>query len=255
MTVHRAAARGFALNADSYANGRPDYPPALDRWLVDAVGLRPGTTVADLGAGTGKFVPRLRSTGAAIVAIEPGDAMRTRLMADFPEVDARSGTAEAIPLPDASIDAIVCAQAFHWFARPEALAEIARVLVPGGTLALVWNVRDESVPWVRKLTGLIDPYEGDAPRFRSGTWRTVFPAPGFGPLVESWFDHVHFGPPEQTIVDRFLSVSFVAALPEAERVRVAANLRALIAGEPELAGRGTIAFPYRTIACCCVRDR
>ncbi len=252
--IHDAAAQGFTANAGGYARGRPDYPAALDAWLRDAVGLGPGMTAVDLGAGTGKFVPRLQSTGAAVIAVEPVDAMRERLASDHPTVDVRPGTAEAIPLDNASVQAVVCAQAFHWFATPAAVAEIARVVAPGGVLALVWNIRDESVSWVRRLTGLITPYEGDAPRFHNGDWRRAFPAPGFGPLEESRFTHVHVGAPEQVIVDRFLSVSFIAALPAAERAVVEAQLRALIADEPELAGRDEIAFPYATLAYRSVRD-
>ena len=176
-SVHQAAASGFAATADVYARGRPDYPAALDAWLRDRVGLAPDRIAVDLGAGTGKFIPRLASTGAALIAVEPVDAMRSELARRFPHVDARAGTADALPLDGASLDAVVCAQAFHWFATPDAVAEIARVLRPGGILALVWNVRDESLPWVRRLTGLFSDYEGDAPRFHKGDWRRVFPAP------------------------------------------------------------------------------
>lgn len=248
MSVHTAAATGFSANADGYARGRPDYPAALDGWLRDHVGLDAGRTVVDLGAGTGKFVPRLEATGARIVAVEPVPAMLARLVAAYPTVDGRHGTAEAIPLEPATADAVVCAQAFHWFANAAALAEIARVLKPGGRLALVWNVRDESVPWVRRLTDIAARHEGDAPRHRSGEWRKAFPAPGIGPLDVRTFPHVHVGPPEQVIVDRFLSVSFIAALPDAERATVERALRELIAGEPDLAGRDTVAMPYRTVA-------
>ncbi len=246
--VHTAAATGFAANADGYARGRPDYPAALDAWLRDHLGLQPGRTVVDLGAGTGKFVPRLQATGARIVAVEPVPAMLSRLVAAYPSVDVRHGTAEAIPLEAATADAVVCAQAFHWFANAAALAEIARVLKPGGSLALVWNVREESLPWVRRLTAIAARYEGDAPRYRSGRWREAFPAAGFGPLDTQSFPHVHVGPPRQVIVDRFLSVSFIAALPEAERATVKRELQALIANEPDLAGRNPVAMPYRTVA-------
>ena len=252
--VHDVARAGFTADAAGYARGRPDYPVALDAWLRDAVGLGPATTVVDLGAGTGKFVPRLRSTGATVIAVEPVDAMRARLANDHPAVDARAGAAEAIPLADASVHAVVCAQAFHWFATPAAVAEIARVVAPGGVLGLVWNVRDESVPWVRRLTGIITPFEGAAPRFHRGDWRNVFPAPGFGPLEETRFAHVHVGTAEQVIVDRFLSVSFIAALPADERADVEARLRSLIAEEPALAGREEIAFPYATVAYRTVRS-
>ena len=251
-TVHDAAARGFAAAADAYVRGRPDYPPALDAWLRERVLPAPGKTVVDLGAGTGKFVPRLATTGARIVAIEPVAAMRARLGAAFPAVDVRDGTAEAMPLADASIDAVVCAQAFHWFATAAALAEIARVLRPGGVLGLVWNVRDESVPWVRRMTAVLEPYEGDVPGYR-GDWRRVFPAAAFGPLDECRFAHEHVGSPERVIVDRVLSVSFIAALPAAERVVVEGRLRELIAHEPVLAGREVVAVPYETVAFRAVR--
>jgi SAM-dependent methyltransferase len=121
--------------------------------------------VADVGAGTGKFTPLLAATGADVIAIEPVDAMRAQIVARQPTVRALPGTAQALGLPGASLDAIVCAQAFHWFADRAALDEFARVLKPGARLGLVWNVRDESVDWVAALTRIMTPYEGDAPRF------------------------------------------------------------------------------------------
>jgi SAM-dependent methyltransferase len=248
-TIHPTAAVGFEDAASRYGSGRPDYPAALDGWLREAVGLRPSTMVVDLGAGTGKFTPRLASTGARIVAVEPVAAMRAEFARRFPAVDLREGTAEAIPLPDGSADAVVAAQAFHWFATPAAVAEIRRVLRPGGRLGLVWNVRDETVPWVARLTAIMTPYEGDAPRFHTGAWRAPFPAPGFGPLEEMWFPHGHTGPAERVIVDRILSVSFVAALPAETRADVARAVRAVIAETPDLADRPEVTFPYRTIAC------
>ncbi|QNM96836.1 class I SAM-dependent methyltransferase [Chitinimonas koreensis] len=246
--IHHAAADGFGSQAAAYARGRPDYPQALAGWLRDEIGLGAGRRVLDLGAGTGKFSGLLAASGATVVAVEPVEAMRAQLAARLPQVDVQAGTAEAIPLADASCDLVACAQAFHWFATPPALAEIRRVLKPGGELLLVWNVRDESVDWVAALTELMTPYEGDTPRFHSGAWRSVFPAEGFGPLAETAFDYVHAGPAEQVVVDRVLSVSFIAALPDAERERVAERLRALVAGHPALAGRAEVRFPYRTLA-------
>ncbi|GJD52262.1 putative methyltransferase [Methylobacterium crusticola] len=252
-TLHPAAAGGFTAGAGTYARGRPDYPPALLDWLRAALRLGAGTTVLDLGSGTGKLLPHLVGTGARVIAVEPVRAMLDQLAAGHPEVEARPGRAEAIPFPDGGADAVACAQSFHWFATPAALAEIRRVLRPGGRLGLVWNVRDEGVPWVAALTAIMAPHAGDAPRYHAQAWRSVFPAAGFGPLEERVFRYGHAGPPERVIVDRVLSVSFIAALPEAERARVAGQVRALIARTPDLAGRAEVTFPYRTTAFRCER--
>lgn len=248
MTIHATAAAGFGSAADAYARGRPDYPDAVGGWLTGVLGLGRGKTVIDLGAGTGKFTPRLLATAARVIAVEPVDAMRARLSADLPGVRALAGTAEAIPLPAASVDAVVCAQAFHWFASAAALDEIRRVLRPSGVLGLIWNVRDDTPAWSRALTELLAPYEGETPRFRSEAWRKVFPHHGFGPSTEQLFAHAHVGPPEQVLVDRMLSVSFIAALPADERHVVAERIRTLAAAAPELAGKAEIAVPYQTLA-------
>jgi SAM-dependent methyltransferase len=252
-TIHHAAATGFQSGAGHYEKGRPEYPAALDRWLVDVVGLGPGRRAIDLGAGTGKFLPRIATTGAQVIAVEPVAAMRESLAARFPDVTVVDGTAAALPFDDASLDAVVCAQSFHWFATRAATDEIARVLKPGGTLALVWNVRDESVSWVAEVTRILAPYVGDAPRQQSGAWERVFPAPGFGPLEHSRLPHAHTGPVDDVLVARFLSVSYVAALPPEGRATIEAALRELAATEPTLAGRTTISFPYVTDAYCAKR--
>lgn len=246
--IHREASTGFSAGAETYARGRPDYPPQAVDWLRSELHLSPGKTVVDLGAGTGKFLKALRATGATMTAVEPVAAMRRLLVAQNPDARALEGTAEAIPLPDASADALVCAQSFHWFATARSMAEIRRVLKPGGVLGLIWNVRDESVDWVKAITRIITPYEGDAPRYYSGEWRGCFPADGFGPLRATRFLWRHSGPPEVVIVDRTCSTSFVAALPDAGRAHVAVELRKLVAQTPELAGRASVDYPYVTEA-------
>ena len=215
--IHPAASAGFSANAGAYVAGRPDYPQGIIDWLREDIHLGPGKAVLDLGAGTGKFPPPLRATGATLTAVEPALAMLQQLIDAHPDVAAMPGTAERIPLPDASIDAIVCAQSFHWFARRAALVEMRRALKIGGVLGLVWNVRDESVDWVAALTRVVAPYEGDTPRFSSDRWRDVFPADGFSPIEERRFAHEHVGSPERVIVDRVLSTSFIAALAADEQ--------------------------------------
>jgi SAM-dependent methyltransferase len=216
--------------------------------------LTHGKIAVDLGAGTGKFTQLLMQTNAQVIAIEPVDAMRAQLSAGIPGVRAISGTAEAMNLNDGSADAVLCAQAFHWFASERALAEIHRVLRSGGKLGLVWNVRDESVDWVAAITDIIRPHEGDAPRYHSGEWRRPFDGRLFSGLKETWFEYRHVGSPQQVILDRFLSVSFIAALPEEQKATVRRNLSELIAHHPSLRGHDSIAFPYKTHAYYCSRE-
>lgn len=252
--VHQAATTGYAAGAATYAQGRPTYPPELAGWLRDVAGAGPGRTVVDLGAGTGKFTRLLVDSGAAVVAVEPVAPMLDRLRADLPGVQALAGSATAIPLPDDAADVLACAQAFHWFATPAALDEMARVLRPGGRLALVWNLRDAQVPWVARLNAIVDRHEGEVPRFYKGSWRAAFPHPALDALREWQFPHAHTGPAEDVIVKRALSTSFISALPPEGRQAVEAELRALIASEPALQ-QPVVSVPYRTFAYCCTRQR
>jgi SAM-dependent methyltransferase len=216
--------------------------------LLEDLRLRAGRVVLDLGAGTGKFTRTLLATGASVIAIDPVPQMLEQLAQAAPGAPAMVGAAEQIPLADSAVDAVVCAQAFHWFATSAALAEIRRVLAPGGVFGLIWNVRDESVEWVARLTALLAPYEGDTPRYSAGKWRKLFPADGFGSLREQYFPHGHAGPPQQVILDRVSSISFIAALDPPERAHLLAQVRRLIDTTPELAGRDEVRFPYVTAA-------
>ena len=153
--VNEVAASGFGAGAEAYEQGRPSYPPDLVAWLVDRLGLGPGRRLADVAAGTGKLTRLLVPSGAEVVAVEPVAAMRTQLEAACPEVEVLDGTAEALPLGDGSVDAITVAQAFHWFEPAAALAEAARVLRPGGGLAVTFNERDTRESWVAELSRLI----------------------------------------------------------------------------------------------------
>src|SRR5690349_15856214 len=161
MGVHETARRGFAAAADVYEEGRPGYPSEAIEWLTAELELRPGSTVVDLAAGTGKLTRLLVPTGATLIAVEPVDEMRGALRRTLPEADARAGTAERTGLPASSADAVTVAQAFHWFDAPRALAEIHRLLRPTGHLALVWNIRDLENPTQRAVDDLFAPYRGD----------------------------------------------------------------------------------------------
>lgn len=251
--MHPAARRGFSEAAQVYQRGRPDYPPAIREWLSGAMQLGTGFTALDLGAGTGKFTEALLATGVRVLAAEPVERMLGELHRRRPEVQSLVATAQRLPLRSDAVDAVICAQSFHWFAGSAALEEIHRVLRPGGRLGLVWNVRDESIEWVAALNAIMRPYERGVPRYHSGEWRGCFDGQRFGPLEENRFAHAHVGAPEQVIVERVLSVSFIAALPDHERECVAAQLRSLIATHPLLTGRDRIAFPYETRAFCSMR--
>ncbi|WP_028615927.1 class I SAM-dependent methyltransferase [Pseudomonas canadensis] len=251
--VHTSAQQGFSTQAVTYAQGRPDYPRQLTGWLADTLHIDALSSVIDLGAGTGKFTRLLSTLAPTLIAVEPVAAMGAQLTKLLPDVRLVNGTAESIPLPAASADAVVCAQAFHWFSTEAALAEIHRVLKPGGRLGLVWNVRDESVDWVAAITDIITPYEGDTPRFHTGRWREAFTGKYFSEPEMTCFPYSHVGSPQEVIMDRFLSVSFIAALPEASKAVVTAQLQALIDTHPSLKGRDTVAFPYQTQAYVCHR--
>jgi len=174
--------------------------------------------------------------------------MRHELQRTHPNIDARDGTATSIPVEDESIDALFCAQAFHWFASTETLNEIKRVLKPGGILGLVWNVRDESVDWVSALTQIMLPYDGDIPRYQSGQWRSVFPADGFTDLQELRIKHSHRGRFESVVVNRIMSVSFIAALPVSEQDKVIGKVRKLLSSCDDLSDKTNVSFPYETLA-------
>ena len=168
--VHEVARRGFGREAEAYERSRPTYPPDAVSWLVETLQLRPGVIVGDLGAGTGKLTRLLAPAGAAVVAIEPVHGMRDVLRRVAPGAAILAGTAEALPLREASLDAVAVAQAFHWFDAGAAFGELARVLRPGGRLGIVWNVRDRSVGWVDDVWSIMDRVEKAAPWRDHDNW-------------------------------------------------------------------------------------
>ncbi len=234
MAVHRAAATGFARSVEAYERARPEYPPEAIAYLARELDLRRGRTVVDLAAGSGKLSRPLAALGCEVIAIEPVDEMRAAI---GPGIEALDGTAEAMPLPDDSADAVTVGQAFHWFDGPRALAEIERVLRGGrdrSALALVWNRRPvERSELHAAISEIMAPYRGDAPSHGSGAWRDTFAGRD---LREQRFDFVQRLDADG-LADRVGSTSFIAALDEPERTRVLERVRALVDG-------GAVDVPY-----------
>lgn len=227
-------AASFSGVADAYARARPGYPEDAVRWLA---GEEP-CDVVDLGAGTGKLTRSLVDLGHRVTAVEPLPEMIEQLRVAVPEATAVEGGAEAIPRPAESADVVTVAQAFHWFDHGPALAEIARVLRPGGRIALVWNVRDESEAWVGELsdamvgrTGL--EYGAAAPITASGL---------FGPVERAIFRHVHEVDREM-LQELVRSRSYCAVLSEEERAPVLQDVDDLFM---EHARDGILGLPYLT---------
>lgn len=232
--LHRSAEVGFARSPGAYERGRPEYPADAVSYLVELLGA--GTAVLDLAAGTGKLTRPLAAAGLDVTAVEPVAEMRAALPQ---QVSAFDGTAEAIPLSDAAVDAVTVAQAFHWFDGEAALPEIARVLRPDGLLALFWNRRVDEDDVNRAIEALVAPHRGDAPAHRSGAWRAAFEqTESFEPLEERVFANA-----QELDADgleaRVGSISFISALEASERAPVLERARAL-------AGEGTVTVPYRT---------
>jgi SAM-dependent methyltransferase len=156
MATRDEMARSFGVAASTYESGRPDYPIEAVRWMLDPVvdGLT-SIRAVDVGAGTGKLTRVVEALGAQTVAIDPDADMLARLHAGLPAVPTFLGTAERMPLPDASVDAVVLGQAWHWVDVEAASAEAGRVLRSGGVLGLIWNIRDESVDWVSEMSDVM----------------------------------------------------------------------------------------------------
>jgi SAM-dependent methyltransferase len=243
--LHPVASQGFSANVESYRRSRPSYPPDAVVWLVDALGIGPGRTVVDIGAGTGKFTSLLVPTGASVIAVEPLEAMRAALAEELPAVTVLNGTAESLPLADASADAIVAAQAFHWFDMPRALAEFARVLRVDGRLGVIWNDIDTSVDWVADFNAIISPARSMTPLPADARLRDL--APLFGQRHDATFTQLHTHD-RASLLARVDSMSFVAVLPEPEREAIFERVRLLMDTHPQLAGREQFDLPYITHA-------
>ena len=227
-------AASFGAAAAQYA--RASYPAEAVDWLLPASAKR----VLDLGAGTGLFTQLLAARGLDVAAVEPSEQMRAELISALPDVEALAGTAEAIPVADATVDAVIVAQAWHWVDVDLASHEVARVLRPGGVLGLVWNVRDETVDWVAQLGQIMRP----------GTEHEMFsdaPPVGapFGPVERhdfAWNDTVT----KESLLDLVASRSYFIVLPPDEQAAMLDAVEQLLATHPALVGRPEFSMPYVT---------
>lgn len=234
----RQRSLSFGSEAAAYERGRPSYPPEAIDWL-----LPPGARdVLDLGAGTGKLTTRLVERGLDVVAVDPIAEMLELLSSALPDTPALLGTAEQIPLPDNSVDAVLVAQAWHWFDPEQAVAEVARVLRPGGRLGLVWNTRDERSGWVKDL-GRIIGHEDDP-----FSEKVTLPAP-FTDVERHHVEWTSYLTP-QALIDLVASRSYCITSPTEVRTRTLDQVRELLATHPALVNSTGLALPYITV---CIR--
>jgi SAM-dependent methyltransferase len=259
----RRRGSSFGAVARAYAEHRPDYPQAAVRWALGQPGepagpdeaALPGLRVLDLGAGTGKLTEVLLSLGAQVTAVEPDPDMLSELRRRLPRARALQGSAEAIPLPDSSVDAVLCGQAMHWFDMGRAIPEIARVLVSGGPLAGLWNADDDRVAWVAALQAVA---RGAAAPSLS---RRRAEAADFG-LDQFALDH--FGPAERAefahgqaltapaLLALLGTHSRVLVMQPADRSALLADVADYLASRPETAG-GQFTLPIVTLAVRAIR--
>ncbi|SEO39945.1 class I SAM-dependent methyltransferase [Actinacidiphila rubida] len=254
MTVHHAAGVGYPRAAGVYERSRPSYPITAVAALADALPLEAGRTVVDLGAGTGKFTRLLALTGAEVLAVEPVREMRERMAELLPAVAVTAGTAEATGLPEDCADAVVAAQSWHWFQEEQALAEVERLLRPGGALALVWNTYDTTVPWVRDYQDIyfrLAPRDLPSPPLGSrpgdeGGWREAFESrKGWSVPEERHWPNPHSTTVED-VVERMMSSSHIAVLDPAAQAQVRAEVEAVLDAHDATRGNGAVEMPYTT---------
>lgn len=247
--MHPVASAGFGPQAALYESVRPTYPAEVVAWLAQRLPLGPSARVVDLGAGTGKLTRLLVPYGAFVVALEPVAGMRAALSEVLPRVPAVAALAETLPFAEASCDAITAAQAFHWFDSAATVAELARVVRPGGGVGLVWNERDRAVEWVDRVWSIVDRVENRAP-WRDHDHQSTSAStswPGFGPLENVTFESEQVLSREG-IVARAASASHVATLPPHERETVLDEVREVVYHHPDTRERDSLSIRYRVDA-------
>jgi SAM-dependent methyltransferase len=235
---HVERATSFGSVADSYERARPGYPDDAVLWLVG----EPPCDVVDLGAGTGKLTRSLVALGHRVTAVEPLPEMLAQLRGSVPDAVALAGSAESMPLADGSADVVVAAQAFHWFDHGPALAEIARVLRPGGRLALVWNTRDDTEAWVAELTDTVIGRSEFREDGVTAVTESIDKSGLYGLVERATFAHVQLLG-RNDLLELVRSRSQCAVLSEDDRQPVLVRVGALF---DRYAKDGVLAMPYAT---------
>ncbi|MCK3768945.1 methyltransferase domain-containing protein [Microbacterium aerolatum] len=237
--VDQQLAKTFEGIGEEYDRYRPGFPDAA---AADIVPQRLDA-VLDLGAGTGKFTELLVSRADRVVAVEPSVAMLEVLRAKLPSVEALAGGAEEIPLPDDAVDAVTVAQAFHWFDRDAACAEIRRVLVPGGALGLVWNHSDPTCTWDRACHRVAHPAVSAGADSTTASAAAELPGFAFDHRTEiAWAEQIT----REDYIRRWLTVSSFLAADEATRAAMVAQLNSILDADPATAGRAEFTLPMIT---------
>ncbi|KAI9352842.1 S-adenosyl-L-methionine-dependent methyltransferase [Obelidium mucronatum] len=268
MQVHAISAQGFNIAAKLYRTARPDYSKAsIDALLAAYSPTEPKhkIQILEIGSGTGIFTKHflnhtsLASSQATLYCLEPNAAMRSSASKDSSAsvtlkfITEPTASAANIPLESNSIDRVYIAQAFHWFADLVSLREIHRVLKPGGTLGLVWNMEDDATAWVRGIRDLYERFDTGVPQYRKGYWRNVFnesEAAGLFrlPLQETRVTHIQVcvgG--KEAIWNRVLSKSYISVLGPDQQERLKAELlNELEKHHIDFDLEGNVLYPYTT---------
>lgn len=239
----------FGSTAAAYADNRPGYPLEAVRWVLDAAGHEV-RDVADLGAGTGLLTRTLVELGLAVSAYEPDAGMADELRRRVPGVAVAESTAESLPVADASLDAVLVGQAWHWFDHAAASDEIARVVRPGGVLGLLWNLRDVSLPWTRALADLIGGEDTMQSPARDPEAQYIRLGEGWSRVERVEIPH-EVEQDADSLVALVSTYSYVRLRPDAEQVY--ADIRELVRTSPDLQGRTSFPLPYVTTVYRAVR--
>jgi ubiquinone/menaquinone biosynthesis C-methylase UbiE len=257
MAVHDVAARGFGDGAEKYEQARPSYADDAVAWLVEQLGIGPGATVCDLGAGTGKLTRLLVPAEASLLAVEPVEGMRAVFHRELPAVPVAAAVAEALPFADAALDAVTVAQAFHWFDPTAGLAELHRVVRPGGHLGLVWNAWDDSKRWIDRIHKVVADV-GATDNWKRGHWSrdwvvgVIDAHGGYSPVTRAQFTNAQ-PLSRDGMVERVATTSHIASASVELQERTLAAVREILATDPDTRDLDTLDFGYVVDAFVCER--